>query len=172
MKKDIPFETFKLKFELYASEDLIIRGYYNLIDSIIPTNTFATGEGIIGYKSLLLKNRVFISPEKIMPGEEIVLKARNRNIVDIKVYKGDVVAEFRTNEPIYSISLLKKKKQVSFNDKPVVHLIPKDEDRKGPWESLAVDRFRFRRRINETEKILRPIFKRRAHAWKNKKLYR
>lgn len=162
LQKGTTNENYKFKFELRAAKTTTVKGYYNLTDSIILTNTFATGEGIIGYKALLLKNRVFISPEKIMAGEEIVLKARNRNIVDL----GNVLAEFRTNDPIYSLSLSKKK--VSFNDEPVIHLIPNDEDRKGPWETLARDRFRFQRRIKEIEKILRPILRRRQRNYKGK----
>ena len=67
---------------------------------------YATDEGIIGNVSSVLKKGVFISQENIEIGTEIVLKARNTYIVDIKIYKNDVVAEFRTNKPLY---LLKEK---------------------------------------------------------------
>ena len=104
-KRNTKSEVFRFKFDLRASEDIVIRGYYNLIDSTIRTNTYATGKGIIGLKSSLQKNGVLISPEKILPGKEIILKARNRNIIDIKVHKNDVVAELRTSEPIYFLSI-------------------------------------------------------------------
>ena len=84
--------------------------------------------------------------------------------MDIKVHKGDILAEFRTKDPIYSLSFSKKK--VSFNDEPTIHLLPNDEDRKRPWETLARDSCRFQRRIKEIEKVLRPIFRRRMHTLK------
>ncbi len=37
-----------------------------------------------------------------------------------------------------------------------VHVIP-HYDRRSPWMTIAADRFRFQRRIHETEDILRPV---------------
>jgi len=96
-------EIFKYKYDIKASKNTIVRGYYNLTDTSISTNTYATGVGEIGFKSSLLKNNIYIFPEKIEAEKEIILHARNRNIVDLKIYEGDIVAEFRTNHPIYSI---------------------------------------------------------------------
>lgn len=54
------------------------------------------------------------------------------------------------------------KKKVCFVDKPVVYrqhhwLYAYKSSRKGAWMAHAVDRFRFSRRINIMETILKPI---------------
>ena len=46
--------------------------------------------------------------------------------------------------------------RVSFNDRVTVY--PADDyDRKSPWMHMAIDRVRFRRRIQQSELILAPI---------------
>ncbi|ARF02779.1 SWPV1-205 [Shearwaterpox virus] len=42
---------------------------------------------------------------------------------------------------------------VKFNEKVTVYYVPY-EDRKGPWEEFARDRYRFKKRINETGEII------------------
>jgi hypothetical protein len=53
-----------------------------------------------------------------------------------------------------------RKVVVTFDLNPLVVFFKNDEDRKGPWESLATDRCRFHRRIikvsNEIEWCLKP----------------
>jgi hypothetical protein len=47
-------------------------------------------------------------------------------------------------------------KAVTFSDKITIIEVPL-EDRKGEWETLAVDRSRFQRRIDDIALILNPI---------------
>jgi hypothetical protein len=51
-----------------------------------------------------------------------------------------------------------RKPKVSFNDTVIVHILNDDDDRRGPWMQAAADRLRFKRRINEIERIIGYIF--------------
>ncbi|XP_043493198.1 uncharacterized protein LOC122518371 isoform X1 [Polistes fuscatus] len=66
----------------------------------------------------------------------------------------------------------KKTKKVTFNLKPVIHTMLKWDyayraARKGPWEQMAVDRFRFNGRISSYHVILDPILQvdHRVRIW-------
>ena len=55
---------------------------------------------------------------------------------------------------IYAFFIALFKKRVQFDDKPpTVHIVG-GEDRKGIWEQYVIDRCRFKRRIEEAEKML------------------
>lgn len=47
-------------------------------------------------------------------------------------------------------------KTVTFSDKKTIIYIPY-EDRKGEWMTMALDRYRFQRRIYHASKVLNPI---------------
>ena len=47
-------------------------------------------------------------------------------------------------------------RHVQFDKRVTVHVLPY-YDRRSPWMTVAADRFRFKRRILETEDILRPV---------------
>lgn len=51
---------------------------------------------------------------------------------------------------------MNKKKSVQFSDRITVILIPY-EKRKGEWMTMALDRYRFKRRIENMSNILSPI---------------
>lgn len=53
---------------------------------------------------------------------------------------------------------MNKKKSVQFSDRITVILIPYEE-RKGEWMTMALDRYRFKRRIENMSNILSPILK-------------
>lgn len=53
-------------------------------------------------------------------------------------------------------------KRVRFKLEPQIHLMcvwnfAYKSSRRGPWETYAIDRFRFQRRIYEMNKMLQPI---------------
>ena len=47
-------------------------------------------------------------------------------------------------------------RHVQFRSDVTVHVLP-HYDRRSPWMTVAADRFRFERRIRETENILHPV---------------
>jgi hypothetical protein len=47
-------------------------------------------------------------------------------------------------------------RKVRFSDKVTVFHIAKDQE-KGPWETVALDRHRFERRIKNMEPVLKPF---------------
>ena len=47
-------------------------------------------------------------------------------------------------------------RHVQFGSRVTVHVLPY-YDRRSPWMTVAADRFRFERRIRETENILHPV---------------
>jgi hypothetical protein len=57
-------------------------------------------------------------------------------------------------------------KTVKFSDKTTLILIPY-EDRKGEWMTMASDRYRFQRRINQTSEILRPVLEKHLQIISN-----
>jgi hypothetical protein len=50
-----------------------------------------------------------------------------------------------------------KNKKVTFNLKPCIIIIP-FEDRKGPWETFAIDRYRFHQRALKVEQQIKWCF--------------
>ena len=57
-------------------------------------------------------------------------------------------------------------KKVSFASETTIIILDDSDDRKGPWETLALDRFRFHRRIaqieNEIQWCLEPSHRERV----------
>lgn len=51
---------------------------------------------------------------------------------------------------------MKKRKNVNFSNKTTVILISYEE-RKGEWMAMALDRYRFKRRIENVSNIISPI---------------
>jgi hypothetical protein len=47
-------------------------------------------------------------------------------------------------------------KTVKFSDEKTIILIPY-EDRKGEWMTMALDRYRFKRRIHHVSKVVSPV---------------
>lgn len=58
-----------------------------------------------------------------------------------------------------------KKKSVTFSSSPpIIHQWLDDEDRKSKWMLIAVDRVRFYRRIQTTQRILEPTLNKQHRA--------
>jgi hypothetical protein len=57
-------------------------------------------------------------------------------------------------------------KTVKFSDEKTIILIPY-EDRKGEWMTMALDRYRFKRRIHHVSKMLCPLLEKHLQMIKN-----